>query len=704
MSHWIHTVMHPSEASPIFRSVLGPCSSSWHTHSGKAGEALYSLPMKYFKFSSLIISALIAFTATQGRADNFVTITPTGANAATVANRWAIGSDMSGLGYIDGNSGFPGATATNFFTINGAAIPALGNPTGFTSYLPTGAASSQASVGNSLTPDSYSGLTYVADNLSLIGPLSFYAIHHRITGDYLALIQPSVPTVSDQKPMSVPGGPLTAGANGYFALSYAADNPGGWGAELFYYLRTNGLGETVFGSMIPALLSGPTDRWNLGAGRGFTDLAYTSTNVVGMGASQFFYLRLDPITQTTFFGRLDPLTGTATDIQNLGGVYRTLVFTPTNVAYGANLFYSIGQSSQTITFAGISDHTACDAPFTFVYPLASSGLPVTLAVSGPATVSDGNVITLTGVVGTVTLTASQAGNTILAPAPNVTQSFAVGTCKGPAPVCQRITFASIPNHTACDVPFAFVYPLASSGLPVLLAVSGPATISGDVITLTGAVGTVTLTASQGGNPSFSPAPTVTQSFAVAACACAQPPTTTWLSADIGNVGIAGSDSVAAGTFTVSGSGADIWDTIDAFHFVYQPLHGDGEIIAQVTSLDQTDAFAKAGVMFRESPTADSRNAFAFLTADEGAAFQTRADIGGATNYTEGPWWVSAPYWVKLVRSGNVFNAYTSADGATWDLVSSETVVMATDLYVGLAVTAHNNSTLNTATFANFLVN
>jgi hypothetical protein len=660
--------------------------------------------MKDNIYRTLIFSVLTAFIAIQGRADNFVTITATGPSAATVINRWAIGSDMSGLGYIDGNSGFPGATATNFFTINGAAIPASGNPTGFTSYLPTGAESSQGSVGNALTPDSYSGLTYVADNLSLIGPLSFYAIHHRITGDYLALIQPSVPTVSDQKPMSVPGGPLTAGGTGYFALSYAADNPGGWGAELFYYFRTNALGETVFGSMVPALFSGPTDRWNLGAGRGFTDLAYASTDVgFGFGPSQFYYLRLDPITQTTFFGRLDPLTGVATDIQNLGGVYRTLVFTTTNVAYGVNNFYSIGQSAQTITFAGISDHTACDAPFTFVYPLASSGLPVALAVIGPATVSDGNVITLTGAIGTVTLTASQAGNSTSVPAPSVTQSFAVTACSQPAYICQRITFASISNHTACDVPFAFVYPVASSGMPVVLTVSGPATISGDIITLTGAVGTVTLTADQGGDASFSPAPTVTQSFTVTACACTQPPATTWLSTDIGNVCIAGSDSAGDGTFIVNGSGADIWDTADAFHFVYHSWTGDGEISAQVTSLDPTDPFAKAGVMFRESLTADSRNAFAFLTADEGAAFQTRADSGGATSYAAGPWWVSAPYWVKLVRSGNVFSAYTSADGVTWDLVSSETVVMATDIYVGFAVTAHNNSMLNSATFANFLV-
>jgi hypothetical protein len=194
-----------------------------------------------------------------------VTITPTAATVATVTPRWPIGSNLSGLSYVAGNLSFPGATATNFYTLTGTTIPGGGNATGFTSYVPSGTATPQASVGNSLTADSYSGLTFVAENLSLIGANSFYAIHHRGTGDYLALIQQSVPTASDQKPMSVAGGPLTLGASGYFALTEAADDPGLWGAHLFYYLRTDPVtGHTWFGSMIPALLSGPTDRYDLG--------------------------------------------------------------------------------------------------------------------------------------------------------------------------------------------------------------------------------------------------------------------------------------------------------------------------------------------------------------------------------------------------------------------------------------------------------
>ena len=59
---------------------------------------------------------------------------------------------------------------------------------------------------------------------------------------------------------------------------------------------------------------------------------------------------------------------------------------------------------------------------------------------------------------------------------------------------------------------------------------------------------------------------------------------------------------------------------------------------------------------------------------------------------------SAPYWVRLVRSGNTFTGYSSADGVTWTQVGSINLTMASSATAGLAVTAHNNSVLNTATF------
>ena len=76
--------------------------------------------------------------------------------------------------------------------------------------------------------------------------------------------------------------------------------------------------------------------------------------------------------------------------------------------------------------------------------------------------------------------------------------------------------------------------------------------------------------------------------------------TTWSDVDVGSVGLPGSATYPLnGTFTVNGSGADIWGTADAFNFVYQKLSGDFQISARVTSEQNTNAGAKAGVMIRK---------------------------------------------------------------------------------------------------------
>lgn len=71
----------------------------------------------------------------------------------------------------------------------------------------------------------------------------------------------------------------------------------------------------------------------------------------------------------------------------------------------------------------------------------------------------------------------------------------------------------------------------------------------------------------------------------------------WETQDIGNVGLSGAaGNDENGLFTVRGSGADIWDAADAFRYVYRPLTGDGEIIARVASLSNTNLYAKSGLM------------------------------------------------------------------------------------------------------------
>ena len=113
----------------------------------------------------------------------------------------------------------------------------------------------------------------------------------------------------------------------------------------------------------------------------------------------------------------------------------------------------------------------------------------------------------------------------------------------------------------------------------------------------------------------------------------------WLTQDVGTVGLAGSATFQAGTgtYSVTGAGADIWGTADAFRFVYQPLSGDGQIVARVATVQNTNAWVKAGVMIRTALTSDSAQAMMMVTPGKGNNFQRRTAAGGvSTQYRRRP--------------------------------------------------------------------
>ena len=172
-----------------------------------------------------------------------------------------------------------------------------------------------------------------------------------------------------------------------------------------------------------------------------------------------------------------------------------------NPAANVKQSFSVTQAPQTITFPTIPNQNYGNPPFALA-ATASSGLPVSYTASGPATVS-GNTVTITG-VGTATITAHQAGNANYAAAKNVAKNFNIGK------EAQTITFPPIPAQKVGSV-FA-VMASSTSGLPVTLSVnSGPATISGNVVTVTG-VGNVKIKAVQAGNATVAAAPSLLQTF------------------------------------------------------------------------------------------------------------------------------------------------------------------------------------------------
>lgn len=165
----------------------------------------------------------------------------------------------------------------------------------------------------------------------------------------------------------------------------------------------------------------------------------------------------------------------------------------------------IAKAAQSITFAGPASQAYSPVPIA-LSATADSGLPVTFSiVSGPATVSGSN-LTLNG-TGPVTVRASQAGDSNRLAAPNVDRSFNSNK------LSQTITFATLADRAYTTVPQALAA-TASSGLPVSFSlVSGPATLNGSDVTITG-VGTVTVRAAQAGNSFYLAAADVDRSFAV----------------------------------------------------------------------------------------------------------------------------------------------------------------------------------------------
>jgi hypothetical protein len=151
------------------------------------------------------------------------------------------------------------------------------------------------------------------------------------------------------------------------------------------------------------------------------------------------------------------------------------------------------------------------------------------------------------------------------------------------------------------------------------------------------------------------------------------------------------------------SGTDIWYQSDEFHFAYKMLSGAGSIVAKVQSIDNTNDWAKAGVMIRETLDPDSAHAYMVVTPVAGVSFQRRPSTGAdstSDNSTAGA--EAAPYWVKIDRSiSGSFTASSSTNGTTWvTLGTPQTIAMGANVYIGLALTSHDAAFTCNAVFSN----
>jgi hypothetical protein len=174
--------------------------------------------------------------------------------------------------------------------------------------------------------------------------------------------------------------------------------------------------------------------------------------------------------------------------------------------------------------------------------------------------------------------------------------------------------------------------------------------------------------------------------------------------DVGLPVVGGSSTPAGNGFDVSGAGSDIGGTSDQFQFNYETAlrTGDFDVRVRVADFLGQDAFAKAGLMARETLTGNSRFAASMTSPGvAGSYFQYRTTISGAT--TSGGY-APATYpntWLRLKRAGSLFTGYASVDGSAWVTLDSVTLVMPQSIYLGMAVSSHNVAQTATAQFRDF---
>ncbi|MEA2736192.1 MAG: hypothetical protein QOE14_2643 [Humisphaera sp.] len=177
----------------------------------------------------------------------------------------------------------------------------------------------------------------------------------------------------------------------------------------------------------------------------------------------------------------------------------------------------------------------------------------------------------------------------------------------------------------------------------------------------------------------------------------------WSNGDIGAVAATGSATYNSGVYTVKGSGLDIGGTADELHYVSQPWSGNGTIIARVNSITNTNAGAKAGIMFRETLATGAKEVSVSLTPAGTIVVLGRGTTGGSTSGPPAVTGITTPIWLKLVRNVNLFTAQYSTNGTTWTTIPGASFTMTAGVFVGLCVTSKNDGVIATGTFDNVSV-
>jgi hypothetical protein len=159
-----------------------------------------------------------------------------------------------------------------------------------------------------------------------------------------------------------------------------------------------------------------------------------------------------------------------------------------------------------------------------------------------------------------------------------------------------------------------------------------------------------------------------------------------------------------GVWTINAAGGDIWGTADAFRYLWRGETGQGpQLNVRIDDLTNTNPFAKAGLMVRQTLDADSPAIILDVTPSGNVEFMVRDTQGGDMAYLGGTT-VTFPVWLRLDNAraglGTDYAASVSQDGVHFTGLLTRSAGgpsnSVTSYYVGVAVTSHDTSQLTTA--------
>ncbi len=172
--------------------------------------------------------------------------------------------------------------------------------------------------------------------------------------------------------------------------------------------------------------------------------------------------------------------------------------------------------------------------------------------------------------------------------------------------------------------------------------------------------------------------------------------------DVGTVLHAGSAAYgpAQKTYTVTGSGENMWFASDDFHFVWKKVSGDVALSADITIAGSTgDAHRKGLLVIRKTLDKDSISADVAVHGDGLTSLQFRDAKGGDMREVQTN--VSAPKRVRIEKRGDFIYAFVPGeDGRLHPSGASTRLPVSGTFYIGIGVCAHNKDAVQKVVFSN----